>query len=88
MPGFVDVHSHVIPSGDDGAQSLDEGLALCREAAEHGTQVLYGTPHVLPGEGLDRDRERRVRAAGSTGSWWCAPAFRTISIPSRSPGGA
>ncbi|MFN8186848.1 MAG: CpsB/CapC family capsule biosynthesis tyrosine phosphatase [Gaiellales bacterium] len=63
MPGFVDVHSHVIPSGDDGAQSIDEGLALCREAAEHGTRVLYGTPHVLPGEGLRRERELRVRAA-------------------------
>jgi protein-tyrosine phosphatase len=63
VPGFVDVHSHVIPSGDDGAQSIDEGLALCRDAAERGTRVLYGTPHVLPGEGLDGDRERRVRAA-------------------------
>src|SRR2546423_1594399 len=25
---FVDLHSHVVPSGDDGAQSMDEGAEL------------------------------------------------------------
>ena len=48
MAVFWDVHSHVVPSGDDGAQSLDEGLALCRTAAERGTSVLFATPHVWP----------------------------------------
>jgi protein-tyrosine phosphatase len=48
VPGYVDVHSHVIPSGDDGAADVDEGLALCRAAASHGTRVLYGTPHAQP----------------------------------------
>jgi protein-tyrosine phosphatase len=52
MPGlFVDVHSHAIPSGDDGARSVDEGLALCRQAAAEGTHVLYGTPHAHPPDG-------------------------------------
>jgi protein-tyrosine phosphatase len=45
MSGFVDVHSHVVPSGDDGADSIDEGLALCRLAVEAGTSVLFATPH-------------------------------------------
>ena len=45
MPGFVDVHSHVVPSGDDGAPSVDEGIALCRIAFEAGTRVLFATPH-------------------------------------------
>ena len=43
--GFVDVHSHVIPSGDDGARNVAEGLELCRQAAEQGTRLLFGTPH-------------------------------------------
>jgi protein-tyrosine phosphatase len=43
---IVDVHAHVVPTGDDGAQSIEEGLDLCREAARHGTRVLYATPHV------------------------------------------
>ncbi len=45
MPGFVDVHSHVVPSGDDGADSIEEGLALCRLAVEDGTSILFATPH-------------------------------------------
>lgn len=60
---FVDVHSHVIPSGDDGAQSLDEGWALCAEAARRGTGVLYGTPHVWPHLPLTAEREVAVREA-------------------------
>ena len=43
--GFVDVHSHVIPSGDDGARHVAQGLKLCRQAAEQGTRLLFGTPH-------------------------------------------
>lgn len=66
MPGFVDIHSHVVPSGDDGAADVGEGLALCRMAAEHGTVVLYGTPHVWPYDGLTDEREREVRAAWAT----------------------
>lgn len=45
-PSFVDVHSHMCPSGDDGAQSLQEGRAVCRSAAEHGTRLLFATPHI------------------------------------------
>jgi protein-tyrosine phosphatase len=45
-PWIVDVHAHVVPTGDDGAQSIEEGLELCREASRHGTRILYATPHV------------------------------------------
>ena len=61
--GFVDVHSHVVPSGDDGARSFEAGLALCAEAARHGTRVLYATPHVWPSLLLTPQRERAVREA-------------------------
>jgi protein-tyrosine phosphatase len=59
---FVDVHSHVVPSGDDGAQRVVEGLGLCREAAAHGTAILFATPHVWPHLTLTEERERAVRA--------------------------
>ena len=62
MGFFVDVHSHVVPSGDDGAQRVVEGLGLCREAAAHGTAILYATPHVWPHLTLTDEREREVRA--------------------------
>jgi len=58
---FVDCHSHVIPSGDDGAGLVQEGLALCRSAAEHGTVVLFGTPHVWPYLTLSPEREIEIR---------------------------
>jgi protein-tyrosine phosphatase len=62
MSFFVDVHSHVVPSGDDGAQRIIEGRGLCREAARHGTAVLYATPHVWPHLVLTEERELLVRA--------------------------
>ena len=63
-PRFVDIHSHVVPSGDDGVQAVSEGLALGRDAFEHGTRVLYATPHVSPyAPPLDSDRERRIQKA-------------------------
>jgi len=60
---FVDVHSHVIPSDDDGVGSVEEGLELCREAARRGTSVLYGTPHVWPHFRLTPRREEAIRGA-------------------------
>jgi protein-tyrosine phosphatase len=63
LPRFVDCHSHVVPSGDDGAGSVEEGLALCRSAAEHGTAVLFATPHVWPYFTLSEEREEEIREA-------------------------
>jgi protein-tyrosine phosphatase len=61
--GFVDCHSHVVPSGDDGVTSVAEGLELCRGAAAHGTTLLYATPHVSPLVDLSAERERSIQTA-------------------------
>jgi protein-tyrosine phosphatase len=66
LPRFVDCHSHVVPSGDDGAQSLADGIALCELAARSGTEVLYATPHVWPHLVLTDVRERQILAAFET----------------------
>ncbi|MCY7301560.1 MAG: hypothetical protein LH654_00670 [Thermoleophilia bacterium] len=59
MDGFVDVHSHVVPSGDDGAEGIEDGLALCRMAFEAGTEVLFATPHAhAPWDTFPRTAER------------------------------
>jgi protein-tyrosine phosphatase len=58
VPGFVDIHSHVVPSGDDGATSVEHGVRLCREAARRGTSVLYATPHVWAHLPLTPEREQ------------------------------
>jgi protein-tyrosine phosphatase len=62
-PAFVDCHSHVVPSGDDGAQVLGEGEVLIRGAAASGTAVLFATPHVWPHFTLSDEREAQVREA-------------------------
>jgi protein-tyrosine phosphatase len=62
-PLFVDCHSHVVPSGDDGAKTLEDGLELCDLAADSGTAILFATPHVWPHLPLTDERERRVRRA-------------------------
>jgi len=63
QPRFVDCHSHVVPSGDDGAVSIEAGLELCHLAAEAGTAILFGTPHVWPHFTLTAERELEVRRA-------------------------
>ena len=62
-PRFVDCHSHVVPSGDDGAPSIEEGIDLCLSAARRGTDVLFATPHVWPYFTLSDEREVEIREA-------------------------
>jgi protein-tyrosine phosphatase len=61
MAFFVDIHSHVVPSGDDGAGSVAEGRALCADAAAHRTRILFATPHVWPHLPLPPEREEDAR---------------------------
>jgi protein-tyrosine phosphatase len=44
----IDLHSHVLPGIDDGAESMAEALAMARRAAADGTDTLAATPHVSP----------------------------------------
>jgi protein-tyrosine phosphatase len=60
---FVDCHSHVVPSGDDGAKTLADGLELCDLAHDAGTAILFATPHVWPHLPMTDAREREVRRA-------------------------
>ena len=42
---YIDLHAHVLPGVDDGAETLEESLLMLRMAAEHGTKALAITPH-------------------------------------------
>jgi protein-tyrosine phosphatase len=42
---LVDIHSHILPGLDDGAQTLDVSVAMLRLAAESGTTDIVATPH-------------------------------------------
>ena len=42
---MVDIHSHILWGLDDGAETLDESLAMLRMAAASGTTDIVATPH-------------------------------------------
>jgi protein-tyrosine phosphatase len=42
----IDLHSHILPGVDDGAQTIEDSLEIAREALADGVGVLAGTPHV------------------------------------------
>lgn len=44
--GAVDIHTHILPGMDDGAEDLGESVAMGRLAAEHGTAIMVATPHM------------------------------------------
>ena len=44
--GLVDLHSHVLPGVDDGADSFDDSVAMATAAEREGISVLAATPHV------------------------------------------
>ena len=45
MNGFIDLHTHILPEIDDGAERLDESLAMAALAASRGTEVICCTSH-------------------------------------------
>ena len=43
---MIDLHSHILPGVDDGARSMDDSLALARDAVLDGITAIVATPHV------------------------------------------
>lgn len=44
---MVDLHTHILPSVDDGARVIEESLDMLRIAAQNGTDNLVITPHMF-----------------------------------------
>lgn len=47
IPLKTDMHSHLLPGIDDGAQDLEESLSLIRQLVEMGYEKLITTPHIM-----------------------------------------
>lgn len=45
---MVDIHTHILPSLDDGAETLEESLHLLKELKEQGINCVIATPHFYP----------------------------------------
>lgn len=42
---FIDLHCHILPKLDDGAESMAEACELIRLACDAGTKIMAATPH-------------------------------------------
>lgn len=47
---MIDWHSHVLPSMDDGSQSVDESVAMLNMLREQGADCVLATPHFYANE--------------------------------------
>ena len=62
-PRFVDLHCHLLPGLDDGADDWEQSLTMARMAAADGTSIIIATPHQLGNFGRNRGQIIRHRCA-------------------------
>lgn len=43
---YTDMHSHLLPGVDDGAQSMEDSIQMIRELIDMGYQKIITTPHI------------------------------------------
>lgn len=59
---FCDMHSHILPSMDDGSRTVAESVQLLRASYEQGIRRICVTPHYYPVETADEFLARRDAA--------------------------
>ncbi|KEZ52204.1 tyrosine-protein phosphatase [Metabacillus indicus] len=42
---MIDIHSHILPGVDDGAETLEEAIQIAKAAVEEGITTIIATPH-------------------------------------------
>lgn len=60
---MLDLHSHILPGVDDGAETIEEAVAIAREAERQGIRGIVATPHYLE-EGFQlspEETDKRVK---------------------------
>ena len=69
--GFTDIHTHILPSVDDGAQSVEAAVELLRLQKNSGVERVALTPHFYPQiEDLAEFLARREQAYAALMSQW------------------
>lgn len=54
---IIDLHSHLIPNVDDGAQTIEQSFELARQAVSEGVEHMVLTPHHRNGVYLNRKND-------------------------------
>lgn len=89
----VDMHSHLLPSFDDGVKSLEDSLAIIQQMKLNGLDVLFWTPHLnlntYPGISAETIKEHFTKYASmikqKTGveMFWGSELFCNPPIPQK-----
>lgn len=55
---MIDIHTHILPGIDDGAQAIEESIEIAKRASDEGVKAIVATPHVL--EAISEDGWKRI----------------------------
>ena len=66
MDRFIDMHCHILPGVDDGAQSMEDTIRMLQIAHDEGIRYIIATPHHHPKRGKEapeilREQIKKVR---------------------------
>ncbi len=61
---MIDLHTHILPGLDDGANDLAESLAMAQVAHNDGIKTIVATPHVLQGV-FDNEKDTILAAVAA-----------------------
>ena len=56
---MIDIHTHILPSIDDGARSEKESLHLLEQAKDSGVTAIFLTPHYIVGSKYNLNNEKK-----------------------------
>lgn len=61
---MIDIHSHFLPSIDDGAADVEESLKMLRDSYDQGVKIIVATPHcvIRNEDDIDRFLEKRRKS--------------------------
>lgn len=54
---FVDLHSHILPGVDDGAQTVEDAVYMARSAVAEGISYMLCTPHYNNGHYMNKKND-------------------------------
>jgi len=57
---IIDLHTHILPGLDDGADNLETALQMAQIAAQDGITLMAATPHVMRGV-YDNSKEKIIQ---------------------------
>jgi len=90
---MIDLHNHILPGLDDGPQTMEESIRMCRIAYQDGIRTIVATPHTLNGvyqngKSIILSKVDELNDALNNSELKLDSAIQNLSEPEGSPSGA